>query len=52
MAEEEEEGQVEHQIAKGISKRMVGWAGLLVLDERRLRLVGGASAVSRVEGGW
>ena len=54
--EVEEKGQVEHQMGKGISKRMVGGAVGLELDleeERRVRLVGGPiRAESREEGAW
>lgn len=54
----EEEGQVLHQIAKGISKRIVGGLLDLLLHVEEMeaaslvRLVGGAREVSRVEGAW
>ena len=51
--EVEEEGQVVHQMGKGISKRTVGGAeGVDLEEERRVRFVGGAREVSREEGAW
>lgn len=54
----EEDGQVLHQIAKGISKRIVGGALDLVVvlrdveEASLVRLEGGASEVSRLAGAW